>query len=169
MGHLRNAALGDTLCRLLRFQGTSVEVQNYIDDTGVQVADVVVGFCQLAHKPLEEIRQLAATPGFDYYCWDLYTKVASFYDTSPENRKLRDQTLREIEADEGETAAIARHVSQTIVQCHLATMSRLGVAYDLLPKESDILQLNFWSHAFELLYVSQNVVSGCRGTRAGYS
>ena len=42
VGHLRNATLGDTLARVLRHTGVPVEVQNYIDDTGVQVADVIV-------------------------------------------------------------------------------------------------------------------------------
>ncbi len=149
IGHLRNAVLGDTFARLLRWVGERVEVQNYIDDTGVQVADVVVGFKYLEEKTLEEIQAL---PGrFDYYCWDLYARVSSFYEAAPENLELRGRTLREIEEGEGDTAGIARYVSRTIVRSHLATMGRIGVAYDLLPRESDILHLNFWSHAFQLL------------------
>ncbi len=172
IGHLRNAVLGDTFARLLRSVGERVEVQNYIDDTGVQVADVVVGFKYLEKKTLEEIRAL---PGkFDFYCWDLYARVSSFYEAAPENRELRGRTLREIEAGEGETAAIARYVSRAIVRCHLATMSRIGVAYDLLPKESDILHLNFWSHAFQRLqdakaihYETDGRNRGCWVMRAG--
>ena len=174
IGHLRNAVLGDTFARLLRSVGERVEVQNYIDDTGVQVADVVVGFKYLEKKTLEEIRGL---PGkFDNYCWDLYAKISSFYDAVPENRELRGRTLREIEAGEGETADIARYLSRTIVRCHLATMSRIGVAYDLLPKESDILHLNFWGHAFNLLkqaraihYQTEGRHQGCWVMRAGDS
>src|SRR5678816_4091345 len=77
IGHLRNAALGDTLVRLLRFLGHPVEVQNYIDDTGVQVADVVVGFTELEGRDLASVRELALDPAtrFDYYCWDLYARV----------------------------------------------------------------------------------------------
>ena len=165
IGHLRNAVLGDTFARLLRSVGERVEVQNYIDDTGVQVADVVVGFKYLEKKTLEEIRDL---PGkFDYYCWDLYARVSSFYDLAPENRELRGRTLREIEAGEGETAEIARYVSRTIVRCHLATMSRIGVAYDLLPKESDILHLNFWGHAFDLLKQAEAIHYATEGTHQG--
>ena len=172
IGHLRNAVLGDTFARLLRSAGERVEVQNYIDDTGVQVADVVVGFKYLEEKTLEDIKAL---PGkFDYYCWDLYARVSSFYEAAPENRELRGRTLREIEAGEGETAAIARYVSRAIVRCHLATMSRIGVAYDLLPKESDILHLNFWSHAFQRLkdakaihYETDGRNRGCWVMRAG--
>ena len=172
IGHLRNAVLGDTFARLLRSVGERVEVQNYIDDTGVQVADVVVGFKYLEKKTLEEVKAL---PGkFDYYCWDLYARVSSFYEAAPENRELRGRTLREIEAGEGETADTARYVSRTIVRCHLETMNRIGVAYDLLPKESDILHLNFWSHAFQRLkdakaihYETDGKHRGCWVMRAG--
>lgn len=149
IGHLRNAVLGDTFARLLRYSGERVEIQNYIDDTGVQVADVVVGFQHLEKKALAEVQ---AIPGkFDYYCWDLYAKVSSFYELSPENASLRAATLKLIEEGGNETAELARYISHTIVQCHLKTMWRLGIEYDLLPKESDILHLKFWSYAFELL------------------
>jgi len=149
IGHLRNAVLGDTFGRLLRFSARQVEVQNYIDDTGVQVADVVVGFQHLEKKTLAEVQ---AIPGkFDYYCWDVYAKVSSFYEQSPENARLRGVTLQHIEEGNNETAELARHIAHRIVECHLKTMQRLGIEYDLLPKESDILHLKFWSHAFELL------------------
>ncbi|MBM3804934.1 MAG: arginine--tRNA ligase [Acidimicrobiia bacterium] len=149
IGHLRNAVLGDTFARLLRATNRQVEVQNYIDDTGVQVADVVVGFQRMENKTLAEIQTI---PGkFDYYCWDLYANVSSFYERKPENALLRGAALRHIEEGNNETAELARYVSHRIVECHLKTMQRLGVEYDLLPKESDILHLKFWNHAFELL------------------
>jgi arginyl-tRNA synthetase len=149
IGHLRNAVLGDTFARLLRFSGEPVEVQNYIDDTGVQVADVVVGFQHLEKKTLAEVQ---AIPGkFDYYCWDLYAKASSFYEQSPDKAELRSETLKLIEEGNNEAAELARYVSHRIVQCHLSTMGRLGIEYDLLPKESDILHLKFWNRAFELL------------------
>ena len=149
IGHLRNAVLGDTFARMLRFNGERVEVQNYIDDTGVQVADVVVAFQQLEKMNLEQIKAISGK--FDYYCWDLYAKVASFYEMAPENPKLRGETLKQIEEGNNPTAEIARYVAHKIVQCHLDTMWRLGISYDLLPKESDILHLKFWNYAFELL------------------
>lgn len=149
IGHLRNAVLGDTFARLLRFTGENVEVQNYIDDTGVQVADVVVGFKYLEQKDLQAVQ---AIPGkFDYYCWDLYAKVSSSYEQNPEGQKLRGETLKLIEEGHNETAELARYISHKIVQCHLDTMWRIGIQYDLLPKESDILHLRFWHYAFELL------------------
>ena len=149
IGHLRNAVLGDTFARMMRFAGETVEVQNYIDDTGVQVADVVVGFQHLERMSLEHIK---AIPGkFDYYCWDLYARVASFYEQNPHNLKLRGETLKHIEEGNNPVAEMARFIAHQIVQCHLITMWRLGVSYDLLPKESDILHLKFWNFAFELL------------------
>src|SRR5262249_11356518 len=80
IGHLRNAALGDTLTRVLAFRGTPVEVQNYIDDLGVQVADIIVGFRELERQSLDGVRQIADTTRFDHYCWDLYSRVTEWYD-----------------------------------------------------------------------------------------
>ena len=74
IGHLRNAILGDTFVRLLRYAGREVDIQNYIDNTGVQVADVVVGFTHIEKKSRAEIEALASQPRFDYYCWDLYAQ-----------------------------------------------------------------------------------------------
>jgi arginyl-tRNA synthetase len=149
IGHLRNAVLGDTFARLLRFSGEEVEVQNYIDDTGVQVADVVVGFKHLEKKDLAAVQAIAGK--FDYYCWDLYAKVSSYYEQSPEHQGRRGETLKLIEEGNNETAELAHYISHRIVECHLKTMERIGIQYDLLPKESDILHLKFWDHAFQLL------------------
>ncbi|MBI4853572.1 MAG: arginine--tRNA ligase [Acidobacteria bacterium] len=149
IGHLRNAVLGDTIVRMLQASGETVEIHNYIDNTGVQVADVVVGFKYLEKKSLAEIE--AIKERFDYYCWDLYAQVGKFYEENPENKKFRAQTLHEIEHNEGETALVAEHVSNRILKTHLDTMWRLGIAYDVLPRESDVLHLNFWQTAFEKL------------------
>ena len=168
IGHLRNAALGDTLGRLLRFRGAEVEVQNYIDDTGVQVADVVVGLRELEHKGLEEVRRLAEAPGFDYYCWDLYARVTAWYEQDDARLSHRRAALQDLEHDIDPAAAIARVVTDRIVRCHLQTMARLGVEYDLLSWEGDILRLQFWDRAFEILKASGTVffqpdgrLSGC--------
>ncbi|HEX6625916.1 MAG TPA: arginine--tRNA ligase, partial [Pyrinomonadaceae bacterium] len=79
IGHMRNSVLGDTFVRILRARGEQVEVHNYIDNTGVQVADVVVGFLHLERMTLEDVRSLDASLKpeypFDYYCWDLYARV----------------------------------------------------------------------------------------------
>ena len=166
VGHLRNVALGDSLGRLLRFRGALIEVQNYIDDTGVQVADVVVGFRELDRRDLDGVRQLAWAPQFDYYCWDLYAKVTEWYEEDPSRLQLRAKTLHDIES--GDTAAtMAQLVTERIVHCHLATMARLNVAYDLLTWEGDILRLNFWARAFELLKDAGIVFQQRTGKLAG--
>jgi arginyl-tRNA synthetase len=149
IGHLRNAVLGDTFVRLLRHRGATVGVQNYIDDTGVQVADVVVGFLHLEGKTLADVE---AIPGrFDYYCWDLYAKVGDFYAADPERKALQAKVLHAIEEGGNDVARLGEHVARRIVDCHLATMARLGIRYELLAHESDILRLHFWNRAFELL------------------
>jgi arginyl-tRNA synthetase len=149
IGHLRNATLGDTFVRLLRSRGHEVGVQNYIDDTGVQVADVVVGFEKIEGKSLEEVAALQDR--FDYYCWDLYAKVGDFYAADAANKKLQIETLHAIEKGGNPTAKLGEHVADRIVAAHLATMARLDIRYELLAHESDILRLHFWDRAFELL------------------
>src|SRR3954453_14056142 len=151
IGHLRNAALGDTLVRVLRFRGTPVEVQNYIDDTGVQVADVVVGFRELERQTLNGIRHIAESTRFDYYCWDLYSRVTEWYEGDKDRLQIRAAALHELEHGGNETSQIGALIVDRIVRAHLKTMARLNIAYDLLIYEGDILRLHFWSHAFEIL------------------
>jgi len=169
IGHLRNSTIGDTFVRVLKSDGRAVEVQNYIDNTGVQVADVIVGFRYLEKKSLAEVRGLIADPAvrFDYYCWDLYAKVSSFYEAEDPKHALRGQTMKEIEESGNETSEMAELVAMEIVGCHLATMGRIGVRYDLLPRESDILHLKFWDHAFEQLKAKNAVFFETEGKNSG--
>jgi len=148
IGHLRNAILGDTFVRLLRYAGREVDIQNYIDNTGVQVADVVVGFTQLEKKSRPEIEALTCQPRFDYYCWDLYARVSQWYEADKQNKQVRLQTLHAIEDAGSETAAIAELISIAVLRRHLVTMDRLDIEYDFLPRESEILHLHFWNAAF---------------------
>ena len=154
IGHVRNSVLGDTFVRILRGTGKRVEVQNYIDNTGVQVADVVVGFIYLENRDLPAIKALdaeltAAGRSFDYYCWDLYSKVGIAYQTDEQLKAKRADVLHLIEEGENETAALADFVAMRNVECILATMDRFSIRYDLLPRESEILHLYFWNKAFE--------------------
>jgi len=153
IGHLRNAVLGDTLVRMMRALGDNVEAQNYIDNTGVQVADVVAAFHFLEKKTLAQVAELIADPEvrFDYYCWDLYARVSRYYQENPNSQPWRAETLHAIESDEGDLAEMGRIVAGAIVNCHLDTMLRLNIEYDVLPRESEILHMQFWSAAFELL------------------
>lgn len=173
IGHVRNSVLGDTFNRILRATGKRVEVQNYIDNTGVQVADVVVGFIYLENKDLAAIKALderlaAEGTSFDYYCWDLYTKVGVEYQTNDELKEKRVEVLHLIEAGGNETAELAEYVATRNVRCILDTMERLSIRYDLLPRESEILHLHFWDKAFEQMkqlgvihYVDDGAHAGC--------
>jgi arginyl-tRNA synthetase len=151
VGHLRNAILGDTFVRLLRAAGRSVDVQNYIDNTGVQVADVIVGFLHIERKSGAEIEALTRAPRFDYYCWDLYARVSQWYETGKENSNRRAEVLRDLEVGDNETSAIAELVATAVLRRHLETMDRLDIQYNFLPRESEILHLHFWAAAFERL------------------
>jgi arginyl-tRNA synthetase len=169
IGHLRNAVLGDTLVRCLKWLGDRVETQNYIDDTGVQVADVVVAFEHLLHEGVAQVQKRIENPAvrFDYFCWDLYSQMANYYAEHPEAEQWRRDTLHRIEQGEGETAKLAALIARAIVKRHLATMLRLSIEYDLLPKESDIIALHFWGRAFELLKKSGAVVLETEGKHKG--
>jgi arginyl-tRNA synthetase len=161
IGHLRNAILGDTFVRLLRAAGQKVDVQNYIDNTGVQVADVVVGFVHLEGKSLADVRLLldelkSKDERIDYYCWDLYARTSQWYTSGTEEenaarKQLRYATLHELEVGGNDTSAIAELISTAVLKRHLETMQRLGIEYDFLPRESEILHLKFWESAFEKL------------------
>lgn len=167
IGHLRNSALGDTLVRVLRFRGQGVEVQNYIDDTGVQVADVVVGFRELEHQTLDGIREIANSTRFDFYCWDLYARVTDWYTQDKERLTIRAAALHDIEHGQSEAAAIAAFIADRIVRCHLKTMARMNVDYDLLTWEGDILRLQFWARAFEILKQKGAIYLQTEGRLAG--
>jgi arginyl-tRNA synthetase len=165
IGHLRNACLGDTLARCLRYKGEKVEVQNYIDDTGVQVVDVVFGLMEIEGKTVADLEKL---PGkFDYYCWDLYARVAGYLAGHPESQKRKSEVLKKIEHGQDPEYAMSRYVSRRIVRAHLATMARLGIGYDVLPCESTILHLKFWEKAFELLQARQAIEYVTEGENKG--
>ena len=160
IGHLRNAILGDTFVRLLRAAGQKVDVQNYIDNTGVQVADVVVGFTELEHFNVEDVRSLMVSlkqqdKRIDYYCWDLYARVSQWYTADPAQiearKKIRFAALHQLEEGDNDTSTIAELISTAVLRRHLETMQRLDIEYDFLPRESEILRLHFWDLAFEQL------------------
>jgi len=164
VGHLRNAILGDTFQRMLRPDeykaGWDTGVQNYIDNTGVQVADIVVAVKHRLGLDLQGVREwmterLESNERIDYVCWDLYAQVSQWYDADPNEvaarKKLRLDTLHEIEAGDNDTAEIAEILSTAVLRRHLKTMERLGIEYDFLPRESEILHLHFWDAARALL------------------
>jgi len=169
IGHLRNAILGDTFVRLLRFSDFPVDVQNYIDNTGVQVADVVVGFLELEKRSRADVEKLIEqSPRFDYICWDVYARTSSWYEENRANQQKRAEVLHAIEQGNNDVAELANLISTAVLHRHLETMDRLAIEYDFLPRESEILHLNFWALAFEqmkqksvLYYETQGKNAGC--------
>ena len=164
IGHLRNAILGDTFQRLLRPDtyktGFEVGVQNYIDNTGVQVADVVVGLVYLEGKTLTSTRELLTelletNQRIDFYCWDLYARVSQWYTADPDHvaarKQIRLDTLHALEMGNSDTAEIADLIATAVLRRHLETMQRLNIEYDFLPRESEILTLHFWDAARQLM------------------
>jgi arginyl-tRNA synthetase len=168
IGHVRNAVLGDTIARVLRHTGGAVQVQNYIDNTGVQVADVVIGFVYMEKKNLAQVRELARQPKFDYLCWDVYARAAQFLAEDKQRAAaLRGETLKAIEAGHGEIAGMGAVIADAIVSLHLQTMARLGIFYELLARESEILHLHFWDAAFEQLKAAGAIRLATSGKMAG--
>jgi arginyl-tRNA synthetase len=180
IGHLRNAILGDTFQRLLRpdsyKRGYEVGVQNYIDNTGVQVADVVVGLVHLEGKTLTSTRELLADLAgrgerIDFYCWDLYARVSQWYTADPAQlaarKQLRLDTLHALETGGNDTAAIADLISTAVLHRHLETMERLSIEYDFLPRESEILHLHFWDAARELMIAKGVLYEETEGKNKG--
>jgi arginyl-tRNA synthetase len=156
IGHVRNAVLGDTFSRILRANGKRVEIQYYIDNTGVQVADVVIGFTDLEKMSLADIKKLdeellSQNKTFDFYCWDLYARVGQTFQSDENFKTRRAEVLHLIEDGNNPTAELADYVVTRNVEGIVATMERLSIRYDLLPRESEILHLQFWAKAFELM------------------
>ena len=168
IGHVRNAVLGDTMARTLRAAGHNVQVQNYIDNTGVQVADVVIGLLEMEKRTPVSVKMMAMEPRFDYFAWDLYAAATSFFaEDKARAAALRGATLRAIEENRGEEAEVAETVADAIVSFHLRTMARLGIRYDLLARESEILHLHFWDAAFEKLKEAKAIYKAEVGKMAG--
>jgi arginyl-tRNA synthetase len=180
VGHLRNAILGDSFARMLRGDeykaGWDVGVQNYIDNTGVQVADIVVAVTVLQGMSLEDVREwmdelIECNVRLDYACWDLYAEVSQWYTADPEQvaarKKLRLDTLHQIEAGGNETAEIGEAIASGVLRRHLETMERLGIEYDFLPRESEILHLHFWQAARQLMVAKGVLYLETAGKNAG--
>ena len=156
------------MARTLRAAGHNVQVQNYIDNTGVQVADVVIGLLEMEKRTPVSVKMMAMEPRFDYFCWDLYAAATTFFaEDKARAAALRGATLRAIEEGRGEEAEVAETVADAIVGFHLRTMARLGIRYDLLARESEILHLHFWDAAFEKLKEAKAIYKAEVGKMAG--
>jgi arginyl-tRNA synthetase len=159
IGHLRNAVLGDTVARVFKWLGFPTEICNYIDDTGLQVVDVVTALLYLdppfftrGSSDLKTIwAKVSKDQPFDYFCWDLYTRFQNEVEGNPSLQKKREEVLHQIEGGSHPVAVFAKDLAEKIVHAHLATVAQLSIFYDLLNWESDIIGRGFWGATFELL------------------
>ncbi|NWF92388.1 MAG: arginine--tRNA ligase [Syntrophaceae bacterium] len=159
IGHLRNAVLGDTVARVLEWLGFSTEVCNYIDDTGLQVVDVVTALLYLdpprftpGSSGFEDIWQkVPEDQPLDYFCWDLYARFQNEVEANPTLLQKREEVLHQIEGGKHPISSFAKELARKIVQAHLETVAQLSIFYDLLNWESDIIRQGFWEATFELL------------------
>jgi arginyl-tRNA synthetase len=159
IGHLRNACLGDSLARLLRRTGYQVEVHNYIDDLGNQVADTVVGMLDLSFSG--EYKR------FSDYCWDLYARVNQAYRTGEIAQERRAEVLHLLEEGGNRVAWLGNLIAERNVREHLEDMREFGIRYDLLVWESDIVREGFWEAAFRRLKASPFFVLETEGELKG--
>lgn len=175
IGHIRNAIIGDSVVRMMEKLGYNVEACNYIDDTGVQVADVVVAMLYV-DEPVydgnsDDLSAIWAkydgSQSFDYWCWDVYSKVAMEYDANEDLKAKRAEVLHAVEAQDSAIARFAKEVATRIVRAHLATVGRLNVYYDLLNWESDIFLRGFWKTAFASLKEAGVIVYETVGPNTG--
>ncbi len=161
IGHIRNAVFGSTIVNILKAKGKNVEVHNYIDDTGLQVADTTNAVLNL-NIPKKD------SETYENYAWDIYTKINFEYKN--ENKELlekREQLVHEIESLKGENYNKSVEVVDNIVKAHLQLMAKFNIFYDLLVYESDIIHFGFWDEAFELLKKSPNFFLQHSGKQEG--
>jgi arginyl-tRNA synthetase len=158
IGHLRNSVLGDTVARILKWSGFSTEVCNYIDDTGLQVVDVVTALLYLDSPFYTEGSDFKAMwvkvrgdQPLDYFCWDLYARFQNELEREPSLLERREEVLHKIEGGIHPISNFAKELATKIAQSHLETVAQLFIFYDLLNWESDIIARGFWEATFELL------------------
>jgi len=147
IGHARNLVLGDSLVRVMRYLGHRVQALNYVDDSGAQVADIIVGFKFMGLPD-------AAPPDvkYDVYCGDsVYTRVNQEYAKDPGLKEKQSQVLKEIESGTGDVAEYTKAIVKRILQAQLSTCWRLGASYDLLNWESQLVHSKMWEKIFEAL------------------
>ncbi|MEC4848136.1 MAG: arginine--tRNA ligase [Nitrosarchaeum sp.] len=147
IGHIRNIVLGDTVARILKKSNYKVNVLNYVDDSGLQVADIIVGFKHLGFD-----QKSPTGKKFDHYCGDdVYVKTTEKYEQDPNFEEIRKNTLKELEDGASETAKFADMITRRVLENQLETCWNLGVYYDCLNFESQIIRSGLWVKIFEKL------------------
>ncbi len=147
IGHIRNIIVGDTVSRILEKANYTVNVLNYIDDSGLQVADIIVGFKHFGYA-----EEPPNGKKFDHYCGDdVYVKTTEKYEADPSLEEIRKNILKELEDGDSEIAKFADKITRKVLAGQLETCWNLGVTYDCLNFESQIIRSGLWSEIFEKL------------------
>ena len=147
IGHIRNIIIGDTISRILRKADYKVNVLNYVDDSGLQVADILVGFTHLGFN-----QESPDGKKFDHYCGDdVYVKTTQKYEEDSSLEEIRKNVLKDLEDESSETAKLADIVTRKVLSNQLETCWNLSVYYDCLNFESQIIRSGLWTGIFEKL------------------
>jgi arginyl-tRNA synthetase len=161
IGHSRNTCLGDALSRILKFVNYNVYTLNYIDDTGSQMADLMLGFTKLKFPLESEIR-------FDKYCGDhVYVKVNELYETNKELLDEKQKLVKEIDSQTTEIAKMTREVARRVLYYQLKTCLRLGAYFDLINWESDIVRFELLKQALQILEKNEIITKETEGPNKG--
>ncbi|SMH71053.1 arginine--tRNA ligase [Candidatus Nitrosotalea okcheonensis] len=145
VGHIRNIIIGDTVARILHKASYDVSVLNYVDDSGLQVADIIVGFKYGGYSDTPPDDQK-----FDHYCGDIvYVKTTERYETDKAFADLRSHVLQELEEETSDLAKFGDEITRRVLEEQLKTCWRLGATYDCLNFESQIVHSKLWQVAFE--------------------
>ena len=153
IGHLRNVAIGDSVSRILSKANYDVKVLNYVDDSGLQVADIIVGFKYggFSESPPKGEK-------FANYCGDtVYVSTTLKYENDKDLESKRHEILKELEDSASETAKFGKILTRKILSDQLDTVWNLGATYDCLNFESEILYSKLWENIFEKMK-SENLV-----------
>ncbi|MEE8179082.1 MAG: arginine--tRNA ligase [Nitrosopumilaceae archaeon] len=145
IGHVRNIIIGDSIARILQKANYDVRVLNYVDDSGLQVADIIVGFKfgGFSEDP-------PSNQKFDQYCGDVvYVKTTEKYSSNPDLEETRKKILQELEKEKSEIAQFADKITKKVLAEQLKTCWNFSVTYDCLNFESQIIRSGLWSQIFE--------------------
>ena len=163
VGHIRNIILGDVVSKILKKANYDVRVLNYVDDSGLQVADIIVGFTELGFS-----QESPNNEKFDHYCGDtVYVKTTEKYESDKELEGKRHEILKQIEDSSSEISKIAQTITRKVLNEQLKTVWNLGVFYDCLNFESQIIHSKLWEQIFEKLKTDNQITYEDTGDNAG--
>ena len=163
IGHARNVCIGDTLARLLKFAGYRVVTADYVDDSGNQMADLLLGFLHMGYPqdPPNGVK-------FDAYCGDnVYVEVNKRLASDPELQKKKDEIAKNIEEGSPELSRLNRMIAERVLADQLKTCWRLGASYDMINMETDVFRFELWDKVYGSLLKSGKLYMPKSGEQAG--